>query len=200
MIAKYEQWLLQQPELMAALPELRGKVLGCWCSPNACHGDVLARLADSPTLADRVRDGGEEPGEAGGDPTSLADCRCDLCESLRAERANFDPALHEDPDDLTSVFVEFKTIDGRRGWARRGWNNPKAREYNPRLCTIAAIGVAEADRVLEDLQDEWWRQIEKSEKEKAMAKVMPVKALTLSPSCSSAGGGHGSPASNRGEG
>jgi hypothetical protein len=26
--------------------ELKGKVLGCWCKPDACHGDVLAELAD----------------------------------------------------------------------------------------------------------------------------------------------------------
>ena len=45
-IVKYEQWLRQQPELMAALTELRGKTLGCWCAPQPCHGDVLARLAD----------------------------------------------------------------------------------------------------------------------------------------------------------
>lgn len=45
-IAKYAAWIKTQPELLAALPELRGKVLGCWCAPKACHGDVLARLAD----------------------------------------------------------------------------------------------------------------------------------------------------------
>lgn len=45
-IARYEAWLLEQPELMAALHELRGKVLGCWCAPKACHGDVLVRLAN----------------------------------------------------------------------------------------------------------------------------------------------------------
>jgi hypothetical protein len=44
-IAKYEAWLRRQPALMAALPELRGKVLGCWCHPHPCHGEVLARLA-----------------------------------------------------------------------------------------------------------------------------------------------------------
>ena len=33
-IAKYEAWIKTQPALMAALPELRGKVLGCWCAPN----------------------------------------------------------------------------------------------------------------------------------------------------------------------
>lgn len=26
--------------------ELKDKVLGCWCKPEACHGDVLARIAD----------------------------------------------------------------------------------------------------------------------------------------------------------
>jgi len=44
-IAKYEAWIKTQPALMAALPELRGKVLGCWCAPKPCHGNVLARLA-----------------------------------------------------------------------------------------------------------------------------------------------------------
>lgn len=47
-IAKYEKWLLKQPELMRQLPELRGKVLGCWCAPKPCHGDVLVRLANAP--------------------------------------------------------------------------------------------------------------------------------------------------------
>lgn len=43
-VLKYEQWIQIQPQLMARLHELRGKRLGCWCKPRACHGDVLARL------------------------------------------------------------------------------------------------------------------------------------------------------------
>jgi hypothetical protein len=46
-IAKYERWLSGEPELMAALPELRGKTLGCWCAPHRCHGDLLKRLANA---------------------------------------------------------------------------------------------------------------------------------------------------------
>lgn len=46
-IAKYKQWIVKQPHLMDALHELRGKRLGCWCSPQKCHGDVLAELADA---------------------------------------------------------------------------------------------------------------------------------------------------------
>lgn len=45
-IKKYRKYLLQHPELIEALPELKGKVLGCWCSPKACHGDVLVELAN----------------------------------------------------------------------------------------------------------------------------------------------------------
>jgi Domain of unknown function (DUF4326) len=45
-IALYERHLLARPDLLARLPELRGRVLGCWCAPQACHGDVLARYAD----------------------------------------------------------------------------------------------------------------------------------------------------------
>ena len=44
-ILRYREWLMEQTELLAALPELRGKVLGCWCKPQSCHGDVLAELA-----------------------------------------------------------------------------------------------------------------------------------------------------------
>jgi len=44
-IRKYERWIKGNPQLMAALPELKGKVLGCWCAPLSCHADVLARLS-----------------------------------------------------------------------------------------------------------------------------------------------------------
>lgn len=45
-IEKYEQFLVSKPELMAALPELAGKDLECWCAPQPCHGDVLLRMAN----------------------------------------------------------------------------------------------------------------------------------------------------------
>ena len=40
----YEQYLDEHPELIeSAVEDLDGKVLGCWCSPQACHGDILIR-------------------------------------------------------------------------------------------------------------------------------------------------------------
>lgn len=45
-IEKYAAWLRKQPQLVARLPELRGKVLGCHCKPDPCHGDVLAAWAN----------------------------------------------------------------------------------------------------------------------------------------------------------
>ena len=45
-VAKYREYILQKPELLKLLPTLKGKILGCWCSPKSCHGDVLAELAD----------------------------------------------------------------------------------------------------------------------------------------------------------
>ncbi len=44
-IRKYREYLLSNPTLVAQLPELEGKTLGCWCAPKACHGDVLVELA-----------------------------------------------------------------------------------------------------------------------------------------------------------
>ena len=48
-IRKHAEWLLTQPELIRDLHELKNKVLGCWCSPRACHGDLLSALANKET-------------------------------------------------------------------------------------------------------------------------------------------------------
>lgn len=46
-IQMFEEWLMRQPELVEQVKrELKGKVLGCWCAPLPCHGDVLARIAN----------------------------------------------------------------------------------------------------------------------------------------------------------
>lgn len=50
-IAKYRAWLLANPELVAAAKrELVGKDLVCFCSPSACHGDVLLEVVNGPQL------------------------------------------------------------------------------------------------------------------------------------------------------
>lgn len=46
-VAAYREWILTQPDLLARLPELKGKTLACYCKPAACHGDVLAEMADA---------------------------------------------------------------------------------------------------------------------------------------------------------
>lgn len=45
-IKKYREWILTQEHLLNSLHELKGKTIACWCSPQACHGDILKELAD----------------------------------------------------------------------------------------------------------------------------------------------------------
>jgi hypothetical protein len=45
-LRRYEERLLNTPELLERLPELEGKVLACWCAPRPCHGHVLLRLIE----------------------------------------------------------------------------------------------------------------------------------------------------------
>ncbi len=45
-VEKYRGWILTQPHLLEDLHELKGKTLCCFCKPKACHGDILAELAD----------------------------------------------------------------------------------------------------------------------------------------------------------
>jgi hypothetical protein len=42
----YRNHILQNPELLGALPELKEKRLGCWCKPRPCHADVLVQLVN----------------------------------------------------------------------------------------------------------------------------------------------------------
>jgi hypothetical protein len=58
-IAQYREYLLAEgPDLLARLPPLRVRGLGCWCAPPGseltaddepfvCHGQVLAAFADA---------------------------------------------------------------------------------------------------------------------------------------------------------
>lgn len=48
-VKKYEEYMREKlknsPSLKRRMiDELDGKVLGCWCKPKECHGDVLIKL------------------------------------------------------------------------------------------------------------------------------------------------------------
>ena len=45
-VEMYQDYILQNKALMAEIHELKGKVLGCWCKPGPCHGDILSTLAN----------------------------------------------------------------------------------------------------------------------------------------------------------
>jgi len=45
-IQKYSNWLMGRQDLLDSIHELKGKILGCWCHPKPCHGDILAYIAD----------------------------------------------------------------------------------------------------------------------------------------------------------
>lgn len=45
-IQKYENYLLENTDLMNSLSELKDKILGGWCKPKTCHGDILVKYAE----------------------------------------------------------------------------------------------------------------------------------------------------------
>lgn len=52
-ISAYCRRLLTHPELLALVPALRGRTLGCWCAPALCHGHILAAVAEVPVVEAR---------------------------------------------------------------------------------------------------------------------------------------------------
>lgn len=51
---KYAQHVRESPHLWDSLMELDGKVLGCWCHPNPCHGHVLIQLINEVKINKRT--------------------------------------------------------------------------------------------------------------------------------------------------
>lgn len=45
-VSKYEAYIMSRPQLLDSLQELEGKVLGCWCKPHVCHGDILVQMIE----------------------------------------------------------------------------------------------------------------------------------------------------------
>ena len=44
-IEMYRQYLVEHPYLLElARKQLKGMILGCYCKPKQCHGDVLVEL------------------------------------------------------------------------------------------------------------------------------------------------------------
>ena len=47
-INKFREYIWNNKELFEACKkELKGKKLGCWCFPHACHGDILSEIANN---------------------------------------------------------------------------------------------------------------------------------------------------------
>ncbi len=60
-VGKFSKFYLPYKDgLLARMPALRGKVLGCWCHPEECHGHIIAeivnRQADGEGTAEQIAD------------------------------------------------------------------------------------------------------------------------------------------------
>lgn len=44
-VAKFEWYVRGRPDLLQKIKELpEDAVLGCWCKPKYCHGDIIVKL------------------------------------------------------------------------------------------------------------------------------------------------------------
>jgi hypothetical protein len=107
-VEKFEEYLLEDPHLVARLPEIRGQVLGCHCAPKPCHGDVLARLADlQEFLADPPEWFTDQARGILEDHTTLPDWTLD---ELASAVANEIPNVHEGEQALPLVRAKLEEM------------------------------------------------------------------------------------------
>lgn len=74
-IIKYKKYILDKIntsiEYQEEFEKIKGKNLGCWCSPEKCHGDVLLELTNKYTVYDYF------------------DEKCSICENICNEMSGW---------------------------------------------------------------------------------------------------------------
>lgn len=56
-IEKHKRDVLANPELQKKIRrKLRGKIMGCFCDPLACHGDIYAEIANDDVDPNWLKD------------------------------------------------------------------------------------------------------------------------------------------------
>lgn len=47
---QYDRYIRNNAYLMSRIMELDGKILGCWCHPKKCHGDIIIAIINEIKL------------------------------------------------------------------------------------------------------------------------------------------------------
>lgn len=114
----------------------------------------FGRRRNASTLADGVRVGDDGEGSSEGQ-----DGRQDSQHDSSQDAHSSDPGNDLTSDDPSDRFVEYTTADGRTAYALRGFNNPRAKNYDQRASMYLAIGVDEYDRRVRSIQGELREEI-----------------------------------------
>ena len=56
-VLRFEEYIRSNSLLLKDLNQLKGKTLGCWCSPQLCHGEVLQKLLQEITSEEQQQVG-----------------------------------------------------------------------------------------------------------------------------------------------
>ena len=54
-VLQFEQYIRGNSALLNDIIELKGKNLGCWCSPDLCHGNILLKIIQETTSEEQQR-------------------------------------------------------------------------------------------------------------------------------------------------
>ena len=118
-IAEYDKWLDTQPILLARLPELVGKTLGCFCAPKECHGEVLVRRCNQ-LVASSTTAAPAEPSKAKPNASNKRKFDTD-------NKSNMSDQVEKKSHVSSDVEAKKIVITSPIGWIESGWFG-----YDPR--------------------------------------------------------------------
>lgn len=133
-VAKYRHWLLMRPYLVdAAREELNGKRLGCWCAPEACHGDVLAVIAATVPVP-HEKSKSTCKGDCGGGCHDCTLFSCEHCGGIEGGMTSECPRTRLTMEQINQVyagnlnFLCGEWVDGSIRDPRFGYKEPGGRD------------------------------------------------------------------------
>lgn len=120
-LEKYRTYILGRPDLVAALPELKEKILGCCCLPMPCHVEILVELANADAATEAQPQLNQHDDELAGFKETLTfSCRCGK-QAVVGETGDGEPAiLHALP--YCKEFEKYDLTDYLR-WNRGATDN-----------------------------------------------------------------------------
>ena len=112
-VQQYSEYFSQNKELVNSVIQLKGKTLGCWCSPEQCHGEILHKAAGNQPVYQSLKNSDMDTKILDKQVTDSLQAMSDIMEAVGQDQDTFStPEVNEisTPKTQTQSTIETNKI------------------------------------------------------------------------------------------